>query len=381
MKPKQDSKPFSQRPSSKLTLHLRKLYEAIQPEVEMASEASAPPGEIAKNRFSLLELGILRSDSLGREATEYLNQCLNKEGLLLLLLIQNRLLRQEIAYFDQELANQASEAIINEWLEAEPAYYGFSEDEFRGTTLSPRELIAVITADGIQVPEAPSEIESLNCLLEGRSLHSRFPHIRLTKEAKDLVKRESTLRSQEHIKLNRLILETAHPLECPMREMGGRETLERMHPEVFEKEKERQAKSRLQQRDRTPSKPRTLTQSGCIWAKPMTVQDYVNHTGVSRKTIGEFLREIKARKLKGSGAQTEPDLYEFETNLKVLKQWLGTWTANPVRKEERAREIMIAAYHGKIASGEGVPYSIVQKLEITLRPWLKDSGVKKPAKI
>lgn len=105
----------------------------------------------------------------------------------------------------------------------------------------------------------------------------------------------------------------------------------------------------------------------------MTVQDYVNHTAVSRKTIGKFLREIKARKLKGSGAQTEPDLYEVETNLKVLKQWLGKWTTYPVRRKEWAREIMIAAHQGKIASGEDVPYSIVQKLEITLRPWLKDS--------
>lgn len=120
MKSGQDPKPFSQRPSSILTLHLRELYEAIQPEVETESEASALPREIAKNRFSLLELGILRNDSLGQEATEYLKQCPDKEDLLLLLLIQNRLLRQEITYFDQELANQANETILDQWLEAEP---------------------------------------------------------------------------------------------------------------------------------------------------------------------------------------------------------------------------------------------------------------------
>ena len=78
-----------------------------------------------------------------------------------------------------------------------------------------RDLIEAITADGIAVPEAQSEIKSLNDVLCGISLHSKFPHISLCKEAEDFIKRESLLISEDRVKLNRLILEAAYPLKCP----------------------------------------------------------------------------------------------------------------------------------------------------------------------
>ena len=90
----------------------------------------------------------------------------------------------------------------------------FSESEFSGQ-FTPRDLIAAISADRIAVPAAPSEIESLNRLLNGPSLRSRFPRISLPKAAEDLVERELTLRTKGRTKLNRLILEAAYSRTCP----------------------------------------------------------------------------------------------------------------------------------------------------------------------
>ncbi|MCX6911331.1 MAG: Amuc_1100 family pilus-like protein, partial [Verrucomicrobia bacterium] len=96
---------------------------------------------------------------------------------------------------------------------------GFLVGEFGGQ-FTTRGLIAAITADGIAVPTAPSEIESLNNLLIGSSLHSKFPRITKTKEVEDLIKRESTLSSKERIELNRLILEAAYALKCPKKALN-----------------------------------------------------------------------------------------------------------------------------------------------------------------
>jgi hypothetical protein len=90
----------------------------------------------------------------------------------------------------------------------------FLESEF-SRQLTTRDLIAAITADRIAVPAAPSEIESLNELLSGPSLRSRFPRTSLPRKAGELVQRELTLRTKGRVKLNRFILEAAYPRACP----------------------------------------------------------------------------------------------------------------------------------------------------------------------
>jgi hypothetical protein len=85
--------------------------------------------------------------------------------------------------------------------------------EFRDQCI-PGDLIAAITADGIEVPKAPSEIESLNELLSGSSLHSRLPGISLCQVAEKLVAQHG-LSDKERRTLNRLVLEAAYPLKCP----------------------------------------------------------------------------------------------------------------------------------------------------------------------
>jgi len=97
-------------------------------------------------------------------------------------------------------------------------YFGFLVGEFVGP-FTTRDLIAAITADGIEVPKATSEIESLNNLLSGSSLRSKFPRISLSKETEDFLKRELTLNSEERKQLNRLILEAAYPLKCPKKSL------------------------------------------------------------------------------------------------------------------------------------------------------------------
>ena len=74
-------------------------------------------------------------------------------------------------------------------------------------------LLEAISADGIEVPEALSELESLNNLLERHHLHTRFPHVALCQEAQDLIRFESTISHQKLNELNRLILEAAYTLK------------------------------------------------------------------------------------------------------------------------------------------------------------------------
>ncbi|MCX6908679.1 MAG: hypothetical protein NTY01_11625, partial [Verrucomicrobia bacterium] len=79
-------------------------------------------------------------------------------------------------------------------------------------------LLEALKADGVEVPRVTSEIESLNAVLRDRDLHHKhenFKNIPLPEEAKVLVARESSLRENELVKLNRLILEAAYPEECP----------------------------------------------------------------------------------------------------------------------------------------------------------------------
>ena len=93
---------------------------------------------------------------------------------------------------------------------------GFSVGEFNGQ-FTTRDLMQALVADHIDVPKAPTEIESLNKLLSGPVLHSRFPSISLPGRAASLIARESTLSSEERKELNRLILVAAYPLKCPER--------------------------------------------------------------------------------------------------------------------------------------------------------------------
>jgi len=99
--------------------------------------------------------------------------------------------------------------------------YEFRADEFRGQYTA-RDLVAAITARGIEVPEAPSEIESLNKLLRGPKLHLPYSHIFLAEEGKELLKREATLSDEERLGLNRYILQDVFRWKCPPKELMHR---------------------------------------------------------------------------------------------------------------------------------------------------------------
>lgn len=92
----------------------------------------------------------------------------------------------------------------------------FSESEFGGDS-TPEALLALITADGIRVPQASNPIESLNTLLSGSSIRSHFPNVALPHVPVDLVSRGTSLRPAARTKLNRLVLEAAYPNSCPRR--------------------------------------------------------------------------------------------------------------------------------------------------------------------
>jgi len=91
----------------------------------------------------------------------------------------------------------------------------FSQPEFISVEKTPGKLIKAIAARGVLVPEAPTQIDSLNRLLSGSSLHDKFSDIHVPKDAEPLLAQVSSLSEGERIKLNRLILQAVVPQECP----------------------------------------------------------------------------------------------------------------------------------------------------------------------
>ena len=90
----------------------------------------------------------------------------------------------------------------------------FLGSEFRGQ-FTVHSLLEAIIAGGVIVPEATTEIESLNKLLSGESLHAKLKGVTLPEEATRLIERVASLNENERIRLNRLIIKSAYPLKCP----------------------------------------------------------------------------------------------------------------------------------------------------------------------
>jgi len=115
-----------------------------------------------------------------------------------------------------------SEHIACRWTtEKQKVSFEFQADEFRGQYIA-RDLVAAMTAKGIDVPRAASEIESLNKVVRGPSLAFEYPFLSLPEEASELRKRQSTLNAEERLRLNRFILENAFPRHCPRKELMHR---------------------------------------------------------------------------------------------------------------------------------------------------------------
>jgi len=90
----------------------------------------------------------------------------------------------------------------------------FLKDEFHGQ-FTVEGLLAAIKQNGITVPSAAVELDALNQLLAGDSLHKFFPMEALCEEAQYIIKKEENLNKYARIYLNRLILESVYPLKCP----------------------------------------------------------------------------------------------------------------------------------------------------------------------
>jgi len=90
----------------------------------------------------------------------------------------------------------------------------FEADQFNAELTACR-LLAAIAADGIVVPDASTDIESLNKLLCAGSFYQRYPRISLSREAQILIIRLPGKKEDELKRLNRWVLEAAYPLLCP----------------------------------------------------------------------------------------------------------------------------------------------------------------------
>ncbi|MFA5192213.1 MAG: hypothetical protein WC740_15930 [Verrucomicrobiia bacterium] len=146
-----------------------------------------------------------------------------------------RELRRSPAPSDATKSNHALETEVKSRIESDLTrlFFGsseFLECEFDGrftpphfinAAISCRVLTEGISDRGIEVPQAATEIERLNKLLSGSSLHDKFKEVPLNEEMKGLVEREPDLCKDERIRLNRLILEGAFPTTCPRISMRG----------------------------------------------------------------------------------------------------------------------------------------------------------------
>jgi hypothetical protein len=74
-------------------------------------------------------------------------------------------------------------------------------------------------------------------------------------------------------------------------------------------------------RDRRPKRVKDR-----LWHVPMSREDYVKATGVTRRTVEGFLRSIKAKPLRSRQRSNERELFGPEINYQVLHQWLTRWT-------------------------------------------------------
>jgi len=106
----------------------------------------------------------------------------------------------------------------------EPVSFGsseFSEDQFC-ETFTPQRLLEDVAANNIPIPQAVTEIESLNMLLRGKSLHTRFKQRfkkrPLSREGQHLIERVAYLSDNERIRLNRIVCESAFRPLCPQAE-------------------------------------------------------------------------------------------------------------------------------------------------------------------
>jgi hypothetical protein len=115
--------------------------------------------------------------------------------------------------FGKEDVNMKGDASGEHVEHIEWRYYNRIAKNGRST---PRSLIDAITAQGVEVPQAITEIERLNQLLSNGNLLDQFKEITLSEEAAWMVRRNLPGQlDEERIRLNRLILEAAFPKLCP----------------------------------------------------------------------------------------------------------------------------------------------------------------------
>jgi len=78
-------------------------------------------------------------------------------------------------------------------------------------------LLSAIEKAGIPMPnkdKVRGDLNKLNHILKMKNLHNKFPKLRLPTKTTNLLKREK-LSKNDLIQLNRLVLETAFPNQCP----------------------------------------------------------------------------------------------------------------------------------------------------------------------
>lgn len=140
---------------------------------------------------------------------------------------------------------------------------------------------------------------------------------------------------------------------------------------VAERWTKRHAKEK--HRDATPLFPEVSKLNAFVWSKPMTVDDYICATATNRRTVQPFLAKLKDAVDNPNRNKNEPARYNFETNLKVLQQWLGYWLPAKVRDSKKAKVLahgFALAVRGAAAQFDE-PAVVVRKLRKALARFLK----------
>jgi hypothetical protein len=108
-----------------------------------------------------------------------------------------------------------------------------------------------------------------------------------------------------------------------------------------------------------------------FWHEPMTVMAYHQATGLTRRTIQNVLRRIKAAPLESRHRRNEPARYGTETNFAVLRAWLIQYEKKPENRRAWLVRTLLKCAHE-------MPDHL-ETLAGALMPVFKSLGIENPA--
>lgn len=82
-----------------------------------------------------------------------------------------------------------------------------------------------------------------------------------------------------------------------------------------------------------------------FWHEPMTINDYHDATGISRRTLHNILKRLQAKPVTGRKNPNEPATYGPDTNYAVLSLWLTKYVKKPEHRRAWLVQTLLKTVH------------------------------------